>query len=127
MSTSPYSLMRLAEPTPLAIIKASLADSCGEGDLDKVISILHNWRSDSSLPAPTPEDLDWPLIRAVSHGQISVVRLLLDQDAPIDASTVIIATSDDKDNTLAIFEAFREHGWNVECVIDDRSKDLAMK
>jgi ankyrin repeat protein len=107
---------------PLAL-KRSLEAASYEGDLGQVDTILRSWTSAPSLPSPTPDEIASALNSAVSHGHLSVVRLLLDHGAPITISTAALASRDDKPNTLAIYESFLQHGWSAQ---SPASKDGTM-
>ncbi len=113
-SLSTRSLSPSSNPSDPLALKRSLEAAIYEGDFDQVDTILQTWTSTPSLPPPPRDDLGSALASAASYGHVSVVRLLLDQGAPITRAAAILATRDDKPNTLAIFESFLQHGWSPQ-------------
>ena len=96
----------------IALLKESLDLSSFKGELTQVRSILETWTS--TFSPPTPIALNSALNSAVIAGHVSSVRLLLEHGALITTATTAHATRGDKPNSLAIFEAFLEHGWSVQ-------------
>ena len=97
---------------PPSTLEKCLELSSSKGELAQVQSILETWPSTQSPPTPTA--LSSALNSAVSRGHLAIVRFLLEYGALITRTTPISAARDDQPNSLAIFEAFLEHGWNVQ-------------
>lgn len=106
----------------------SLALASSKGDFASVLSALQSSFSGSSSPDPSHYDLGSALNMAVLEGHVEIVRLLLDYGAPITQSAALFATREDHPNTLAIFEEFTVHGWDVNSALRERDPEvLAMK
>lgn len=100
--------------SPSEAFSTSLRLACRDGKLDEAQDIIQAWQ-----PAPLDgRTLSSCLMTAVLFGQISLVRLLLGHGAIINSSTIAMASRADKPNTLAIYEALVEYGWDANSEVD---------
>lgn len=80
------------------------------GNLPKVHSLLQDWRSDSSIPGPTPSDIDALIPRAAEVvGQPAILEYLLSQGGSSDFDTYTVNNT----QSPQIFEIFFKTGWKV--------------
>ncbi len=80
------------------------------GDIPKFQSLLQEWRSDSSIPGPTPSDIDELVPRAAEGvGQPAILEYLLLQGGSSNIDTYTIG----KTQSPQIFEVFIKNGWKV--------------
>ncbi|KAK4694242.1 hypothetical protein P7C71_g3303, partial [Lecanoromycetidae sp. Uapishka_2] len=82
------------------------------GNLTDVQSLLQQWRSSSTLPGPTSQDINYLVPRAAEDdGQPAILKYLLSEGGEIDTYTLGQTTSP------AIFEIFLDHGWKPDTSI----------
>ncbi|KAI0195868.1 ankyrin repeat-containing domain protein [Astrocystis sublimbata] len=89
-----------------------LQDASGAGDVDGARSVLHAWKADPSLKNPTPEDMDMALINAARNAHGAAVRLLLDEGALVGLTAPKLAAKEG-DGAIEVFQAFLDHGWDI--------------
>ncbi len=79
------------------------------GKLGEVQSLLGQWRSDSSISGPSPEDINYLVPRAAeNNGEPEILEYLLSQGGEIGTHTIGRTTSPE------IFQIFVHHGWKAD-------------
>ncbi len=80
-------------------------EACELGDLERVTELVQGHSR--------PEDyLTRGLLTAAWAGQAAVARYLLEQGARLEPHPVPLFAA--RGRSLAVFQALRDHGWNVE-------------
>lgn len=92
------------------LLSASIISACRQGDLEKVVSLVEQWESDSSRPGPKAEDLRPALSWAAQESHSTIVRYLLEHGAQIDADVMTFATYGD---SPGVWQVFLDHGWDI--------------
>ncbi len=83
-----------------------LDNACREGDLERLRSLLNP-------PAnPTDRDLQYALTAAAGKGHSHIVSFLLDHKGVKITNTVMARAT--HGNSTAVFQAFLDHGWDID-------------
>jgi len=85
--------------------KSPFHNACITGDLDKAQHIIETEES-----TVTPR-LQSALTASITAGQAAVVSYLLEKGAELRPRLVNLATGHNR--STAIFQAFLDHGWNI--------------
>lgn len=88
----------------------SIKEAITTGDLEQVQSLLQQWQSDASLPAPNSEHLRYLVTRAARHDRPAILGHLLDQGGEITSGTVLSTANG---GSAAVFQVFQDHGWDI--------------
>ena len=109
MSELEYKEVQPASPTNIEEYHHAIEIPVEAGSLTEFQSLLQQWRSDTSVPDPTSQDLQYIISRAVEKdGRPEILEYFLCQGGEVDAYTIGQTTSPQ------IFEIFMKHGWKVD-------------
>ena len=75
----------------LAAAKNDVQDASQTGDIDRLQTILNQWKGETSIRDPVPEDFDLALLEAARGGHSLVVSKLFDEGAVLDHSAPKVA------------------------------------
>lgn len=89
-----------------------LKDASKAGSVERVRKVLQAWRADPSLDNPTTKDMEMPMILAAQKAKSKVVRFFLDEGVPV-SQTVIKRADKEEDEAVDVFQAFLDHGWDI--------------
>ncbi|RTE85065.1 hypothetical protein BHE90_000398 [Fusarium euwallaceae] len=89
-----------------------LKDASKVGDVERVREVVHAWRADPSLENPITKDMDMPMISAAQNAKSEVVRFFLDEGVPVSPTAIKLAATE-KDGAVGVFQAFLDHGWDI--------------
>lgn len=92
------------------LLSTSIISASRQGDLEKVVSIVERWESDSSRSGPKAEDLRPALSWAAQESHPTIVQYLLEHGAPIDADVMNFTTYG---NSPSVWQVFLDHGWDI--------------
>lgn len=92
------------------LLSASIISASRQGDLEKVVSLVEQWESDSSRPGPKAEDLRPALSWAAQESHPAIVQCLLEHGAQIDADVMTFTTYG---NSPSVWQVFLDHGWDI--------------
>lgn len=99
-----------SSPVSVKDLQEAIKEAITTNDLEKVRSLLQQWQSDASLPAPNSEHLKYLVTKAARHDRPEILGYLLDQGGKITSATAL-STADG--GSPAVFQVFQDHGWDV--------------
>lgn len=97
----------------LAAAKNDVQDASKNGDMIRLQTILAQWKSETSIRDPVPEDFDLALLDAARGGHSLVVTRLFDEGAVLSHSAPLVALKEGGSKAIPVYQAFIDHGWDV--------------
>ena len=95
----------------------ALFEAARTGHLSVCQALLEQWREHRLSSPLTSRDLAPSLATAISSKHLHVVAFLLEQGAAISGNDMILALGE-TDASLAMFQTFLDHGWDVNSETD---------
>lgn len=99
-----------SSPVSVKDFQEAIKEAITTDDLEQVQSLLQQWQSDASLPAPTSEHLTYLVTKAARHDRPAILGYLLDQGGEITSGTTLNTANG---GSAAVFQVFQDHGWDV--------------
>ena len=91
-----------------------LVEAARNGNLDQCQSVIEQWKKQSSFSFQPTYHLAPALAAAISSKNINIVSYLLDQGATVSSYNMVLALDkNDVDASIAIFQTFLDHGWDI--------------
>lgn len=84
--------------------------------LDQTRSVTEKWRADESALDSDPDGTYFalPMMSTIRHGDIPLIKYLLEQEVPVDCTIGKCVVSDPpEEKSVKILELLYHHGWDV--------------
>ena len=89
-----------------------------DGDLQTCMIVLTKWKEDLQPAKLTSKHLQSAFAAAVGARHIDTVAFLLENGAAVSSSAMVLALGGDTQGTIAMFQIFLDHGWDINSKTD---------